>query len=50
MNRVYLIVRNKDTKKTIRRMFPDVLTALVFLNDISTEDFADVTEIKMEFD
>lgn len=50
MNRVYLIVRNKDSKKTIRRIFPDVLTALAFINTISSVDYSEVTEIKMEID
>lgn len=50
MNRVYLIVRRKDTKETIRRIFPDVFSVLAFLNGISRAGFADVTEIKMEFD
>lgn len=50
MNRVYLIVRNKDTKKTIRRLFPDVLTALAFVNTIPSAEYVDVTEIKLEID
>lgn len=50
MNRVYLIVRNKDSKKTIRRIFPDVLTALAFINTIPSVEYSDVTEIKMEID
>lgn len=48
MNRVYLIVRNKDTKKTIRKLFPDVLTALAFLNMLPSPDYVGVTEIKLE--
>lgn len=48
MNFVYLIVRYKDTKKTIRRKFVDVLTALSFVHFIPVPDFADITEIVLE--
>lgn len=50
MNRVYLIVRNKDSKKTVRLLFSNVTAALVYINNISSADYSDITEIKMELD
>lgn len=50
MKKVFLIVRYRYPQKTIRRHFSDTVVALIFLNDITSAEWKDIIEVKMEIE